>query len=91
MSKVKDIDDIRRFFMVTAPDKQNNRDTSKITRGKFYRLFVIGKKSLPEIRKSEARASERYWARVGGIFEDQNDLTKELFSDELERMMLHDQ
>ena len=43
--------------MVTAPDKQNNRDTSKNTRGKFYRLFVIGKKSLPEIRKSEARAS----------------------------------
>ena len=77
--------------MVTAPDKQNNRDTSKNTRGKFYRLFVIGKKSLPEIRKSEARAYERFWARVGGIFEDQNDLTKELFSDELERMMLHDQ
>ena len=81
-SKVKDIDDIRRFFMVTAPEKQNNRDTSRNTRRKFYRLFVIGKKSLPEIRKSEARASERYWARVGGIFEDQNDLTKELFSDE---------
>lgn len=82
-SKVKDIDDIRRFFMVTAPDKQNNNKyTSKNTRGKFYRLFVIGKKALPEIRKSEARASERYWARVGGIFEDQNDLAKELFSDE---------
>ena len=81
-SKVKDIDDIRRFFMVTAPDKQNNRSTSKDKRDKFFRLFVIGKKSLPEIRKSEARASERYWARVGGIFQDQNDLTKELFSDE---------
>ena len=81
-SKVKDIDDIRRFFMVTAPDKQNNRSTSKNKLGKFFRLFVIGKKSLPEIRKSEARASERYWARVGGIFQDQNDLTKELFSDE---------
>lgn len=81
-SKVKDIDDVRRFFMVTASDKQNNRSTSKNKLGKFFRLFVIGKKSLPEIRKSEARASERYWARVGGIFEDQNDLTKELFSDE---------
>ena len=81
-SKVKDIDDIRRFFMVTAPEKQNNTNTSMNTRGKFYRLFVIGKKSLPEIRKSEARASERYWARVGGIFVNQNDLTKELFSDE---------
>ena len=37
----------------------------------------MGKKSLPEIRKSEARASERYWARVGGIFTDPNELTKE--------------
>ena len=49
---------------------------------KFFRLFVIGKKSLPEIRTSEARASERYWARVGGIFEDVNELTNELYSDE---------
>ena len=48
----------------------------------LYRLFVIGKKSLPEVRKSEARASERYWARVGGIFQDANELTKELLSDE---------
>ena len=68
-SKVKDIDDIRRFFMVTAPEEQNNTNTSMNTRGKFYRLFVIGKKSLPEIRKSEARASERYWARGRHICE----------------------
>ena len=80
-STVKDIADVRRFFMVTASYKQNNGEPSKNTQ-QFYRLFVIGKKSLPEIRKSEARASERYWARVGGIFKDQNDLTNELFSDE---------
>jgi hypothetical protein len=35
-------------------------------KGQLYRLFIIGKKSFPEIRKSEARASERYWARVDG-------------------------
>jgi hypothetical protein len=46
---------------------------------------VIGKKSLPEIRKSEARSSERYWARVGGIFERPEDLTKELLSDEFRK------
>jgi hypothetical protein len=34
----------------------------------MYRLFVIGKKSLPEIRKTGARASERYWGRVGERF-----------------------
>ena len=78
---VKDIDDVRRFFMVTAPDTPNNRGRSKNSK-KFFRLFVIGKKSLPEIRTSEARASERYWARVGGIFEDVNELTNELYSDE---------
>lgn len=82
-SEVKDIDDIRRFFMVTSSEKQNIHNKKDNERSKqFFRLFVIGKKSLPEIRKSEARASERYWARVGGIFTNVNDLTNELFSDE---------
>ena len=82
MEEVKGIEDIRRFFMVTAPEKSENKTTDK---NQFYRLFVIGKKSLPEIRKSEARASERYWARVGGIFRDPNELTKELLSDEFRK------
>ena len=72
--EVKGIEDVRRFFMVTAPEE-----------GQLYRLFVIGKKSLPEVRKTEARASERYWARVGGIFKDANELTKELSSDEFRK------
>jgi len=83
---VKDIDDIRRFFMVTAPENKYNliegEGKGDKNKRQFYRLFVIGKKSLPEIRKSEARASERYWARVGGVFEDKDKLTKDLFSDE---------
>ena len=81
--EVKGIEDVRRFFMVTAPEKdgeQNNNNKSQL-----YRLFVIGKKSLPEVRKTEARASERYWARVGGVFNDHNELTEELFSDEFRR------
>jgi hypothetical protein len=76
--EVKGIEDVRRFFMVTAPEKSENKN-------QFYRLFVIGKKSLPEVRKSEARASERYWARVGGIFNDPNELTRELLSDEFRK------
>ena len=89
--EVKGIEDVRRFFMVTSPETDSNTGSRKSgSRNKgdenqFYRLFVIGKKSLPEIRKSEARSSERYWARVGGIFEDKNDLTKELFSDEFRK------
>src|SRR5438874_1793601 len=76
VKEVKGIEDVRRFFMVTGPESRQQQ---------FYRLFVIGKKSLPEIRKSDARASERYWARVGGIFQDQKELTKELFSDEFRK------
>jgi hypothetical protein len=72
--EIKGIEDVRRFFMVTAPEESQ-----------LYRLFVIGKKSLPEIRETEARASERYWARVGGIFKDASELTKELSSDEFRR------
>ena len=74
--QVKSINDVRRFFMVMATEVQDQR------KSQLLRLFVIGKKSLPEIRKSEARASERYWARVGGIFHDPAELTKELLADE---------
>ena len=76
--QVRGIEDIRRFFMVLAPDEEQEL-------GKIYRLFVIGKKSLPEIRESEARSSERYWARVGGIFEDPKELANELQSDEFRK------
>jgi hypothetical protein len=79
--EVKGIEDVRRFFMVTAPEKENREDN----KSQLYRLFVIGKKSLPEVRKTEAKASERYWARVDGIFKDTNELTKELSSDEFRK------
>src|SRR5918995_1227806 len=87
--EIKSIDDVRRFFMVTAPEETttntNRSDEKEKTHSRYYRLFVIGKKSLPEIRKSEARSSERFWARVGGIFERPEDLTKELLSDEFRK------
>ena len=71
---VESIEDVRRFFMVLAPESNGKKS--------LYRLLVIGKKSLPEIRKTEARSSERYWTRVGGIFDDPTQLTRELFSKE---------
>src|SRR5918992_512385 len=87
--RVKGIDDVRRFFMVTAPEETTTNTKGsgekEKTHSKHYRLFIIGKKSLPEIRKSEARSSERFWARVGGIFERPEDLTKELLSDEFRK------
>jgi hypothetical protein len=78
--EVKSIEDVRRFFMVTAPEEEKNNNKSRL-----YRLFIIGKKSLPEVRKTEARASERYWARVGGIFKEPDELARELFSDEFRK------
>ncbi len=48
----------------------------------WYRLFTIGKKSLPEVRHTDARRSEQYWANIGGTFDDPKDLTKELMSSE---------
>jgi hypothetical protein len=78
--EVKGIEDIRRFFMVTAPEQEENNNKSRL-----YRLFIVGKKSLPEVRKTEARASERYWARVGGIFKEPDELARELFSDEFRK------
>ena len=82
---VKSLDDVRRFFMVTAPEETTTKNDHQKTHRQLYRLFVIGKKSLPEIRKSEARSSERYWARVGGIFEKPEELTDELLSDEFRK------
>ncbi len=99
---VKSIEDIRRFFMVTAStitaaadntggkyqeQFDNTNRTTSIEEGESsrYRLFVIGKKSLPEIRTTEARRSERYWAKVGGIFENPQELTNELLADEFRK------
>jgi hypothetical protein len=78
--EVKGIEDVRRFFMITVPEENGSNNKSQL-----YRLFVIGKKSLPEVRKTQARASERYWARLGGIFKNANELTKELLSDEFRK------
>jgi hypothetical protein len=80
--EVKGIEDVRRFFMVTAPEEEEENNNK---RSRLYRLFIIGKKSLPEVRKTEARASERYWARVGGIFKEPDELARELFSDEFRK------
>ena len=107
--EVTGVDDIRRFFMVTATDSrhpgtemeaktharikqeaqcpiQDGRagDQTITSNNTFtwYRLFTIGKKSLPEVRHTEARRSERYWAKVGGIFHGSKNLTNELLSSE---------
>ena len=71
---VESIDDVRRFFVVLAPESKN-----------IFRLLVIGKKSLPEIRKTKARSSERFWAQVGGIFYDSKKLGEDLTAEEFRK------
>lgn len=89
--EIKSIDDIRRFYMVLCPEDEqkiidNNTNNDTTTKDKkLYRLFVIGKKSLPEIRKTEARSSERFWAQVGGIFYDPKKLGEDLASEEFRK------
>ena len=50
--------------MVTAPVNNYSKIEGEGDKNinQFYRLFVIGKKSLPEIRKSEAR-----WSNATGL------------------------
>src|ERR671911_621660 len=87
---IKSIDDVRRFYMVLCPEDEQkiidetNNDTNPKEK-KIYRLLIIGKKSLPEIRKSEARSSERFWAQVGGIFFDSKKLGEDLTSEEFRK------
>jgi hypothetical protein len=50
VEKAKSRDDIQRFYMITIPDKK--------TKG---RLFLIGKKRLPEIIKNISKSTERQW------------------------------
>jgi hypothetical protein len=45
----------------------------------------MGKKSLPEVRHTKARRSERYWAKIGGKIHDAKDFTSELLSPEYRR------
>jgi hypothetical protein len=66
-------------------DNTNRTTSEEEGESSRYRLFVIGKKSLPEIRTTEARRSERYWAKVGGIFENPQELTNELLADEFRK------
>ena len=78
--------------MVLCPEEEQkiiddtNNDTNAKEK-KIYRLFIIGKKSLPEIRKTEARSSERFWAQVGGIFYDPQNLVEDLTSMNIKKVM----
>ena len=88
--EIKSIDDVRRFYMVLCPEDEqkiidNTNNDTNTKEKKIYRLLIIGKKSLPEIRRTEARSSERFWAQVGGIFYDSKKLGEDLTAEEFRK------
>lgn len=53
-SKVQGRDDAQRFLMVMCPDSARGNGQ--------YRLWVLGRKKLPEVRPGEQHPEERHWA-----------------------------
>ena len=71
--EVKDVEDVQRFYMVTAPEKNGKASNKGV-----YRLFLVGQKQMPEIVEGKTNSKERIWAL--NIFTTSNpeDIRKEL-------------
>jgi hypothetical protein len=89
-AEVRTRQDVQRLFMVTAPfgrgaaespakgkSRARKRKTDAADK-KIYRLFVVGKKTLPEIREGETSPEERNWALNLLTSSDPEDVRREL-------------
>jgi hypothetical protein len=72
--EVNRTEDVQRFYMVTAPE----------AKGAKYRLFVLGRKQLPEIAEGRATSEERNWALNVLTTSNPEDIRKELLAAEYE-------
>jgi len=72
--EVSNIGDIQRFYMVTVPE----------TKDRKYRLFVLGRKQLPEIVGGKSTSEERNWALNTLTTNNPDDIRKELTAAEYE-------
>jgi hypothetical protein len=70
--EVKDIKDVQRFYMVTSPEKEEEKKKD------IYRLFLIGQKQLPEIVEGKSTSEEKHWALNILITSNPDDIHKEL-------------
>ena len=68
--EVSNIGDIQRFYMVTVPE----------TKDRKYRLFVLGRKQLPEIVGGKSTSEERNWALNTLTTNNPEDIRKELLA-----------
>jgi hypothetical protein len=65
--EVKDLKDVQRFYMITAPENNTK-----------YRLFLIGQKQLPEIVEGKSTSEEKNWALNTLTTSNPKDIEKEL-------------
>jgi hypothetical protein len=71
--EVKDIKDVQRFYMVTTPEEEKEKEKNDI-----YRLFLIGQKQLPEIVEGKSTSEEKNWALNILTTSNPDDIHKEL-------------
>lgn len=71
--EVSDINDVQRFYMVTASENVDQ-----------YRLFVLGRKQLPVIVEGKSTSEERNWALNTLTTNNPEDIRKELLAAEYE-------
>jgi hypothetical protein len=57
---VNDLEDVQRFYMVLVPNLDENKD--KNNQKSLFRLFLLGRKKLPDIVKGKSISTERNWA-----------------------------
>jgi hypothetical protein len=70
--EVKDIEGVQRFYMAMSPENSNKG------KDKLYRLFLVGRKQLPEIVEGKSTSKERNWALNVLTSDDPEDIHKEL-------------
>jgi hypothetical protein len=74
IEEVSSTEDVQRFYMVTAPEERENK----------YRLFVLGRKQMPEIVEGKSTSEERNWALNTLTTNNPEDIRKELLAAEYE-------
>jgi hypothetical protein len=72
--EISDTEDVQRFYMVTAPEEKDSK----------YRLFILGRKRLPEIVEGRSTSEERNWALNILTTNNPEDIRKELLAAEYE-------
>ena len=72
--EVSDTGDVQRFYMVTAPEEKDSK----------YRLFILGRKQMPEIVEGKSTSEERNWALNTLTTNNPGDIRKELLAAEYE-------